>query len=68
MRRASAASGTTVTSVFEYHGWATVLNTAGCDDRDHDPSEATLDAIRSAISEAGLQRAATLESHNGSWF
>jgi hypothetical protein len=54
--------------MFQYHGWVTIRDSAGCEDRDEDPAQATLHAVRTAIADAQMEAAATLEARNISWF
>ncbi|MDA0172966.1 immunity 7 family protein [Solirubrobacter taibaiensis] len=54
--------------MFEYHGWATILDSTGYEDLDEDPSTATLDAVRRAMADSGLEHRVALDARNGSWF
>ncbi|MDA0179347.1 immunity 7 family protein [Solirubrobacter phytolaccae] len=54
--------------MFEYHGWATILDSTGYEDLDEDPSTATLEAVRSAMADSGLEHRVALGARNGSWF
>ena len=54
--------------MFEYHGWATILDSTGDEEFDDDPSVATLDAVRRAMADARLEHRVALDVRNGSWF
>lgn len=54
--------------MFEYHGWATIRDTAGCEDPPVDPVEETLDAIRREIVALRMERFASLARANIDWF
>jgi hypothetical protein len=52
--------------VFEFHGWATVLDSAGCDDLEDDPGPATVAAVEELMSAAaGTNRVAEVRWQNG---
>jgi hypothetical protein len=55
--------------MFEYHGWATLRDSAGCEDDAEDPSRATVDRVNALIEpHRGLfNRTADLRVANGTW-
>lgn len=58
--------------MFEFHGWATIRDTAGDADLQRDPSPATVEAIQALAAEvAGTNRAVDVRWANGDvhvWF
>jgi hypothetical protein len=54
--------------MFEYHGWATIVDSAAYDDVADDPAEATLDEVREAIEHAHMETVASLEFRHLRWY
>ncbi|MBE2316680.1 hypothetical protein DVA67_011900 [Solirubrobacter sp. CPCC 204708] len=54
--------------MFEYHGWATILDSTGEQEFDEDPSRTTLNAVRNAMANSGLGNRVALDVRNGLWF
>jgi hypothetical protein len=54
--------------MFEFHGWATLRDSAGTEDLHDDPSAATIAAVRELVAQAGgHNRVADLRGANGDW-
>jgi hypothetical protein len=54
--------------MFEYHGWVTIRDSAGCEEREEDPAPKTLDLIDQPSKRRACSAPADLKRRNGAWF